>query len=113
VSTTIHHTLSTESSRREGRWASRGIFIDKNFAINIKRTKSPLRDITAADASRHGFVTVAQAKAKDLLCAIPLLTCRQLTHPKSISSSEKRLRLTSDLPKALSTMGYEALSYAL
>jgi hypothetical protein len=41
-----------------------------------------------------------------------LLIRRLLPHPKSTSRSEKRLRLTIDLPKALSTMDYGLPSYA-
>jgi hypothetical protein len=42
----------------------------------------------------------------------PLLIHRQLPHQKSAPRSEKRLRSTIDLPKALSTMGYRLLSQA-
>jgi hypothetical protein len=36
----------------------------------------------------------------------PSIVRRPLPHPKSTSRSEKRLRLTIDLPEALSTSGY-------
>jgi len=42
----------------------------------------------------------------------PSLVRRPSPHPKSTSRSEERLRLTIDLPKALSTSGYWLLSYA-
>jgi hypothetical protein len=42
----------------------------------------------------------------------PLLIRRPLSHPKSTSRSEKRLRSTIDLPKALSTKDYGLLLYA-
>jgi hypothetical protein len=42
----------------------------------------------------------------------PSLVRRPSPHPKSTSRSEERLRLTIDLPKALSTKGYWLLLYA-
>jgi hypothetical protein len=41
----------------------------------------------------------------------PLFIRGPLPHPKSTSRSEKSLRLTIALPKALSTMGYDLPSY--
>jgi hypothetical protein len=41
----------------------------------------------------------------------PLLIRRPSPHPKFNSRSEKRLRLTINLPEALSTRGYGLLSY--
>src|SRR5258708_3997014 len=61
----VNELLRLKARAREEGWQIAVFFIDDNFAINVKRTKSLLRDIIAANAQVHWVAQISANLLRD------------------------------------------------